>query len=181
LAILPTHRLVTGVGTLRAAELRALLEPHFRVEPVGSGEQGAHAAWGLIEADGGQDVLGLGTATDGTWQVARLRSTQEMDVLAAEHSPAWRGLAVSVLHVLVLGKLLPEKTGRVPACRYVHLLREVLEAVAARQCELAVLVPPATIGHVEQIAGSLEKMPPKSTYFYPKLLSGLVFNSLKER
>ena len=41
------------------------------------------------------------------------------------------------------------------------------------------LVPPATMQHVEQIAGNLEKMPPKSTYFYPKLLTGLVFNSLK--
>jgi hypothetical protein len=37
----------------------------------------------------------------------------------------------------------------------------------------------ATMGHVEQIAGGLEKMPPKSTFFFPKLLSGLVFNSLK--
>ena len=35
------------------------------------------------------------------------------------------------------------------------------------------------MGHVEQIAGNREKMPPKSTYFYPKLLTGLVFNSLK--
>ena len=51
--------------------------------------------------------------------------------------------------------------------------------VAAKRCQLAVLVPPATMQHVEQIAGNLEKMPPKSTYFYPKLLSGLVFNSLK--
>ena len=66
-----------------------------------------------------------------------------------------------------------------PQCRYVHLLREVNEAVGARSCQLAVLVPPAGMNHVEQIAGSLEKMPPKSTYFYPKLLSGLVFNSLK--
>ena len=44
---------------------------------------------------------------------------------------------------------------------------------------MAALVPPAGMAHVEQIAGNLEKMPPKSTYFYPKLLSGLVFNSLK--
>jgi uncharacterized protein (DUF1015 family) len=85
---------------------------------------------------------------------------------------------VSVLHVLVLG-LLAGKTGRAPGCRYVHLLREVLEATAARACELAVLVPPATMAHVEQIAGGREKMPPKSTYFYPKLLSGLVLNPLK--
>jgi uncharacterized protein (DUF1015 family) len=50
----------------------------------------------------------------------------------------------------------------------------------AKQCQLAVLVPPATMGHVERIARNHEKMPPKSTYFYPKLLTGLVFNSLKK-
>jgi uncharacterized protein (DUF1015 family) len=55
----------------------------------------------------------------------------------------------------------------------------VTDATAARECQVAALVPPATMAHVEQIAGNLEKMPPKSTYFYPKLLSGLVFNSLK--
>ncbi len=64
-------------------------------------------------------------------------------------------------------------------CHYVHLLREVTEAIAAKQCDVAALVPPATMDHVEQIAGNLEKMPPKSTYFYPKLLSGLVLNPLK--
>ncbi len=98
---------------------------------------------------------------------------------AANHSAAWRGLAVSILHVAVLDHLLPQTLGGKPECKYVHLLREVTDAVAARQCQLAVLVPPATMRHVEQIAGNLEKMPPKSTYFYPKLLSGLVFNSLK--
>ena len=62
-------------------------------------------------------------------------------------------------------------------CEQSICLREVNEASAAKQCDLAVLVPPATMGHVETIAGGLEKMPPKSTYFYPKLLSGLLFNS----
>ena len=102
-----------------------------------------------------------------------------MAQLAAEHSPAWRGLAVSILHVAVLNELLAKGLSAAPQCRYVHLLREVTAATAAPQCQLAALVPPATMGHVEQIAGTLEKMPPKSTYFYPKLLSGLVFNSLK--
>jgi uncharacterized protein (DUF1015 family) len=178
LVILPTHRLVSGLGSLTAEELRSRLEPHFEVEAVGQGEQGGREAWEWIQADGGQDVLGFGTTTDGAWQVARLRSADVMQSLAAEHSPAWRGLSVSILHVLVLGRLLVA-AGKQPLCRYVHLLREVQEAVAARECDLAVLVPPATMRHVEQIAGSLEKMPPKSTYFYPKLLSGLVFNPLK--
>src|SRR5207247_5358641 len=102
-----------------------------------------------------------------------------MQQLAADHSPTWRGLAVSVLHVLVLDKLLADALGAKASCQYVHLLREVTDAAAQKSCQLAVLVPPATMQHVEQIAGGLEKMPPKSTYFYPKLLSGLVFNPLK--
>ena len=78
---------------------------------------------------------------------------------------------------LTLGRTSPQKA--TPECRYVHLIEEATTAVANRSCQLAVLVPPATMGHMEAIAGNLEKMPPKSTYFYPKILSGLVFNSLK--
>jgi uncharacterized protein (DUF1015 family) len=177
LLILPTHRLVSGIPDVNADQLRSALRTHFDVQTVGQGEQGARDAWDLIQSDGGQDLLGFGTVADGVWQTARFRSPSLM--LAADHSPAWRGLAVSILHVAVLAKLLPNAVDGWPECRYVHLLREVLDAVAARECRLAVLVPPATMSHVEQIAGNLEKMPPKSTYFYPKLLSGLVFNSLK--
>jgi uncharacterized protein (DUF1015 family) len=180
LVILPTHRLVSGLPAVTAGQLASLLGPHFQVEVVGRGEQGARDTWELIEADGGQDLLGFGTVADGVWQTARFRSPEVMGRLAPDHSPAWRGLAVSVLHVLVLDHLVPEGLGGTPACRYVHLLREVTEAVGGGQCQLAVLVPPAGMDHVEQIAGNLEKMPPKSTYFYPKLLSGLVFNPLRE-
>jgi uncharacterized protein (DUF1015 family) len=179
LVILPTHRLVSGLPDVTAERLRELLGPHFRMETVGRGEQGARDAWEMIEADGGQELLGFGTVADGVWQVGRFQAAQMMDRLAADHSPAWRGLAVGVLHVVVLGQVLPAGPGGKPECRYVHLLREVTEDVAAKRCQLAVLVPPAGMGHVEQIAGNLEKMPPKSTYFYPKLLSGLVLNSLK--
>jgi uncharacterized protein (DUF1015 family) len=177
LVILPTHRLVSGLPGLSAERLQALLSPHFDIERVGTGDAGAREAWERIEMDGSQELLGFGTTADGIWQTARFRAPAEMASLASGHSEPWRGLAVSVLHVFVLDHLL---TGQgQPACSYVHLLREVTEAAAARRCDLAVLVPPATMARVETIAGSLEKMPPKSTYFYPKLLSGLVFNSLK--
>jgi uncharacterized protein (DUF1015 family) len=179
LVILPTHRLIGGLPDMTAEKLAAILAAHFQLERVGQGEQGARDAWELIEAGGGQDVLAFGTVADGVWLTARLRDRAVMGQLAAEHSPAWRGLAVSVLHVLVLDHLFAAGLKAKGQCAYVHLVREVTEAVAARQCQVAALVPPASMAHVEQIAGNLEKMPPKSTYFYPKLLSGLVFNSLK--
>jgi uncharacterized protein (DUF1015 family) len=179
LIILPTHRLISGLSDLTADRLAETLAPHFTVERIGIGEQAARDTWENIEADGSQDLLGFGTVSDGVWQTARFRSQELMAECAAKHSPAWRSLAVSILHVAVLDHLLTQATERKPECKYVHLLREVTEAVAAKRCQLAALVPPATMQHVEQIAGNLEKMPPKSTYFYPKLLTGLVFNSLR--
>ena len=178
LAILPTHRLVSGIPALTADQLRGVLSRYFQVETIGTGDKGARDTWELIEADGGQQVLGFGTPADQTWMLARLKNASLMDQLAAAHSPEWRGLAVSVLHVLVLDKLIAEGMAGQPTCRYVHQLKEVTDAATARECTLAALVPPATMRHVAQIAGNLEKMPPKSTYFYPKLLSGLVFNPL---
>ena len=57
-------------------------------------------------------------------------------------------------------------------------MEEVVSAVGEKACQLACLVSPAQIGHVRDIASKLEKMPPKSTFFYPKLLTGLVFHTL---
>jgi uncharacterized protein (DUF1015 family) len=179
LLILPTHRLVSGIPDVTAERLRAMLAPHFEVEVVGRGPSAARETWELIEAAGEQALLGFGTVADDTWQTARFRSPPMMAQLAADHSPAWQGLGVSILHVLVLNHLIREGLDGEPASKYVHLLGEVTDNVASKQCQLAVLVPSATMQHVEQIAGNLEKMPPKSTYFYPKLLSGLVFNPLK--
>jgi uncharacterized protein (DUF1015 family) len=177
LIIQPTHRLVSGFPGLTLDELARKLAPEFEIEQIGDGPEAARAAWENIEAGGDQDMLGFGTVADGKWLTARLRSDRRMDELVPEHSPDWRSLGVSILHELVLKALLgPIGT---PTCKYVHLLDEVIESASHRGCDLACLVPPAGMDHVESIASNLEKMPPKSTYFYPKLLSGLVLNPLR--
>jgi uncharacterized protein (DUF1015 family) len=176
LLILPTHRLVSGFAGLTAGQLAERLQGEFEVRMTGQHEAGCRAAWETVEHGDGQDLLGFGTRADGHWVTARLRSDLAMDRLAPEHSPDWRSLGVSVLHVLVLDSLLrPLGT---PSCRYVHTIGEVVGAVATGSCDLACLVPPAKMEHVESIASGLETMPPKSTYFYPKLLTGLVLNPL---
>jgi uncharacterized protein (DUF1015 family) len=144
---------------------------------MGQGSGAARQVWEQLELNDSQDLLGFGTTADDTWLLARLDDPDVMEKLASQQSDDWRALAVSRLHELVLGKLLagPSK----PAVHYVHLLDEVLTDVESRGCDLACLVPPVSIRHVTTIAGRLEKMPPKSTYFYPKLLTGLVFHSLR--
>ncbi len=177
LLILPTHRLVSGFAGLTSDTLTQILSSEFEVKVTGEGDAGCRAAWEEIETGGAQDMLGFGTVADGKWITARLRSDAMMDKLAPEHSPDWRSLGVSILHELVLKHLLGS-VGQA-SCRYVHLIDEVLTDVGSRGCDLACLVPPAGMEHVESIASNLEKMPPKSTYFYPKLLSGLVINPLR--
>jgi uncharacterized protein (DUF1015 family) len=179
LLILPTHRLVSGLASdVTAPQLEAALAAHFDiVERTGPD---ARAAWEHVQMDGAQTAFAFGTVADGQWLVAKLRDPDVMAELAPDQSADWRGLGVSVLHKLVLDRLLRDKIGGTPICKYVHLLSEATDATAARECQLACLVPPATMAHVERIAGHGEKMPPKSTYFYPKLLTGMVFNSLKK-
>jgi uncharacterized protein (DUF1015 family) len=178
LIILPTHRLVGGLRPVSASEFEKVLAPHFDVVERCGGD--AQAAWDYVQMDGSQSVLGFGTVEDGQWFVARLRDTEVMAELAPDHSPEWRELAVSILHKLVIDRLIREQIGGTPVCRYVHLLREVTDATAAKDCQVAVLVPPVTMQHVETLSDQGEKMPQKSTYFYPKLLTGMVFNSLKK-
>ncbi|MBY0456744.1 MAG: DUF1015 domain-containing protein, partial [Gemmataceae bacterium] len=178
LLILPTHRLVGGLAQdITAARLEEVLAEHFQILDRGSDPQ---AAWEHVEMDGSQSVFAFGTVADGRWTVAKFRSPEVMAQLAPEQTAAWRGLGVSILHKFVIDRLLREQVGGTPVCKYVHLLGEVTDATAKKECQLACLVPPVTMAHVEQISGNGEKMPPKSTYFYPKILTGMVFNSLKK-
>ena len=174
LLILPTHRLVSGFPGITIERLAEKLAPEFDIQLTGAGDEGLQAAWDEIETSGDQDILGFATVADGKRLVARLRSDATMDRLVPEHSADWRALGVSILHELVLKHLLGDLG--TASCRYVHLLDEVR---AAGDCDFACLVPPAGMEHVEAIASNLEKMPPKSTYFYPKLLTGLVMNPLR--
>jgi uncharacterized protein (DUF1015 family) len=180
LQILPTHRLVSGLPAVTSQELRQALSADFELEFMGVGDPAARDVWELMAADGSQSVFGFGSAADGGWQFARLVNPAPMAELAAEHSAAWRELAVSRLHKLVLEQLLPRRfPGVAPRCEFVHRLEEVTSAVRGGACQLGCLVPPATIEHVQTIASQRETMPPKSTYFYPKLLTGMVFYDLE--
>lgn len=184
MVIMPTHRLFRGLPAMSSAELTQRLADCFAVEPAGQGPAAANAVWQAIEADGEQGTLGLYTMSDGQWLLARLTPAGRvrMDQVATDHSADWRGLGVSILHRLVVENLLGAK--KLPECKYIHLVDEVIDGLTQGDPQggtfpLAALVMPAMVGHVRAISEHGERMPAKSTYFYPKLLSGLVINPLE--
>ena len=136
-----------------------------------------------------QEVVALYGVEDDTWVLAEATESAaaKMHDLAASQSEQWRGLGVSLLHRLVIDTLLGCEGHPKPT--YVHEVSEVIEGIRGEgsQAEsdsdepytLAALVMPAKLEHVEAISLHKERMPAKSTYFYPKLLSGLTFNPLR--
>jgi uncharacterized protein (DUF1015 family) len=178
LVVLPTHRLFIEPRVATAADLAAKLGDCFTVEPAGTGPADAENVWLEVESEGSQGTLGLYTAGDQAWTLARITEAgrARMETVAADHSAAWRSLGVSILHRLVIGDLLGAK--EIPTPGYVHLVQEVVAGLETGTYPLAALVMPASVEDIREVSQTGERMPAKSTYFYPKLASGLVFNPL---
>jgi uncharacterized protein (DUF1015 family) len=192
--VLPTHRLFRGLPAMTSAQLCERLDDSFETEPAGTGPERARSLWEEIEAEGDQATIGLYTAADNQWTLARLTDAgrERMAEAASEHSDDWQGLGVSILHRLIVDTLLDSP--KLPAPKYVRDIEEVVQGLkegdaAGRDAtgqtgfggrfELAALVMSATVEHIRAISSHGERMPAKSTYFYPKLLSGLVINPLE--
>ena len=174
LQVMPTHRLLKGVGNLTQPELTSKLAPFFDVESVGQGEAAGVETWKKNHRLWRADSLGFCTVSDGKWTLATLRDKGFMKEAAADKSETYRSLGVSILHRLVLEKALAPSEIQ---CQYVHLTREVFDAVTNKDCQLACLVQPATVDHIRQLSGTFETMPAESTS-YPKLASGILFNPI---
>ncbi len=186
--VLPTHRLLRGTPSYTSAEIVERLGDHFRCETLPGGLAAADEAWSRMESANEQGLIAIYGVKDDTWVLARATeaAAEKMRTLAGERSDDWRALGVSILHRLVFDDLLGCQGHPKPT--YVHEVREVVEGLQGRgsQAEsdgdapytVAALVMPATLAHVEAISLHRERMPAKSTYFFPKLLSGLTFNPL---
>ncbi|MHB1034702.1 MAG: DUF1015 domain-containing protein [Pirellulales bacterium] len=179
MVVLPTHRLFRGLAPMTSGELSKALGDCFSTRVVAEGGQEAPAVWEEIDTAGEQGTLGLYTAKDKKWTLAQITAAgrARMAEVASEHSEDWQDLSVAILHRLVIDTLLASP--ELPKPRYVHLVEEVAEGLATDEFPLAALVMPATVDHVRSISEHHERMPAKSTYFYPKLLSGLVINPLE--
>ena len=180
---------------MTSAQLTEKIGGAFDVEVVGQGPQLGEEVWQTIQVEDQQATLGLYCRVDDTWLLARLAvdGLELMEKVAPEQSDRWRGLGVSLLHRLLIEELLNEKDLSAP--KYVHAIEEVVDGIANGDAagrdatgqagtgapfELVALVMPASVDDVKEISEQGLRMPAKSTYFYPKLLSGLVINPLDE-
>ena len=173
LVLLPTHRILKTLP-VSSEELRAKMAEHFEVKDMPNGE-----LMKAVEALNARGARAFGVAFPfGTGFVA---STNDVSKIASQiegpGSDRLKELDVTVLHGFIFEKLLG-LTG-LDFFGYTRIEQEAVAAVG-QGAPAAFLMNPPTVEDMRLIALGGEKMPQKSTYYYPKLLSGLVVWSLKD-
>ncbi|HEY79276.1 MAG TPA: DUF1015 domain-containing protein [Dehalococcoidia bacterium] len=180
LIVLPPHRLIRGVSRTRLSGLMAGLEAFFSVEALPLATTGV---WQQVDR-----FLGMGT--DEVKLVMFGQDSQHLyllklsDPAAASrmmpyfHSELYKRLAVSVVDHVVLEELLGLGGAADEAVGYCYDKADAVQRVLDREYQLAFMISPIPATVVKAIADAGDRMPRKSTYFYPKAPAGLVFNRL---
>jgi uncharacterized protein (DUF1015 family) len=183
--IFPTHRLVHGLEGFRLEPFLSELSVYFEVEAHSMDPDDAASRREVrdILQKKGENHPSIGLFAGGrTVYFLTLKDENCMDLFFDEKaSKALRTLDVSILHHLVLEKMLgitPEAQEKQTNLKYVKNFDEPFSLVQSGQHQMAFLMNSTRMTQVRDVANAGEKMPQKSTYFYPKLLSGLVINQI---
>jgi uncharacterized protein (DUF1015 family) len=180
LTVLPTHRLLTK-PVPQASQLKPLLEPWFEIVPFslqGAADETVRTAFLQRLRDRGQPEPCFGLAVRGG-QEYWLLTQRPQHRLPDSASPRDR-LDVSILQQQVIAKLCPTQQD-LESIVYTKDEYEALDWVAKGTAEGALLLNATKVDEVRAVATAGERMPHKSTYFYPKPLTGLVLHVMEER
>lgn len=180
LVILPPHRLVRGIAKSTLNELRAKLEAFFEITelPLSTPDVWKQVDDLLTETNEvGLVLFGLTTEHLFLLRLRDLAAVSQM--MPYFHSELYKRLDVSIIDHIILEKFLglsedTEKT----LLAYSYDRQDAINRVLAQEYQLAFLLNPVKAATVKAIADAGDKMPRKSTYFYPKPPAGLVFNQL---
>ena len=109
------------------------------------------------------------------------RKTYEKDInidemLKEDKSEAYKNLDVTILHTIVIAKILGMTADDITFSKDKD---DALDKVLSKEFDIGIILNPTRVEDVMETAKTLEKMPQKSTFFYPKLLSGLVINKIE--
>jgi uncharacterized protein (DUF1015 family) len=192
LIVLATHRLVGNLAEFETGRLVDGLKGDFEVtefafsqEAGSKAEARAHMLL-RMEAEHAADRNAFGIyGGDGRFYVAVLKDKRLMDSAVPNMSAAWRELDVSVLHKLILERLLgigEEKLARGENLEYVkdtpNAIDESIARVDAGEKQAAFFMNPVKMEQLKNVTEAGERMPQKSTYFFPKMYTGLTINKL---
>lgn len=178
LLVLPTHRIVRGLAQFDAEAAMEKCRAYFDVTPYA--DAASMETTLTKEYQAGKKAFAFYTGKGG-YQLLVLKDEKAVSGLLPEKSASYCGLDVSVLHTLVLERIFgidAENMAKQINLTYVKKLDDALAAVDNGSANCAFILNPTKVTEIRDVAAAGEKMPQKSTYFYPKLITGLVMNEI---
>ncbi|MBI4431232.1 MAG: DUF1015 domain-containing protein [Candidatus Omnitrophica bacterium] len=178
LLVFPTHRLLRLKALPDIEKLEPQIAPYFGIHGFSVNDA---KDWESHLSQEPQDhvVIGLQWGKSKA-RILRLRTTSKFDirrVMPAGKPAAWYRLDVNIVQHLIIHKLLGVKPKEFEeVVRYTHYLDEVVKRVQSGEATIAIILRAPDVATVKKVCYSGEVMPQKSTYFYPKLPSGLVLH-----
>ncbi len=181
LIVLPIHRAIHNPAYFDAEKFLFDLANFFTVIPYKAGKKTAAKVLKKLTRDivkTGRDQHAFGLYLgQGRFYLLALKDESVIEEMVEEEKPkAWKKLDVTILHNVIFDRLLGIADQTADKITYTKNETEAVALVDNKGYQLAFLLNPTKLEEITAIASKLEKMPHKSTYFYPKLLSGLVLN-----
>lgn len=179
--VLPTHRLLFGMHQEAFQKLTSQhLAQYFTVYELEGAEAPNDALLEKLALLGeSQPSFALSTAQQ-TWLLS-LNDTGKARMRESGHSSAWNDLDAAIAHTLILEEILGLSAEDMTAgthIRYTRDAQKALEAVQTNEAQVALILNATRVRQICDVAMADDRMPQKSTYFYPKLVTGLVMNPL---
>ena len=178
LVVFPTHRIVRDLAHFDKQEVLSACEEYFDITEYDSINNIESVLTELYNNN--EKAFGM-YCGEGKWTLLVLKTLDTMAVLLPNVSKASQGLDVSVLHTLILEKLMgidAENMAKQINLTYVKQIDNAVKSVDNGTADCAFILNPTKISEICDVSSAGEKMPQKSTYFYPKLITGLVINKL---
>ena len=175
LSILPIHRLLKLDTRLDLNDFIAKGKEYFDIDQL----KDKTRFFFLMEKAGCTEHL-LGLYKDKKYFLLRLKNVKMLDRLIVNKPKEYRSLDVAILNYLVLKNILKLDLNDLRGIKYSPDPYELMQEVDGDPLNVAFFLNPVKIQQIMNIATSGNKMPPKSTYFYPKVLSGLVVYKLEK-
>lgn len=187
LTILPIHRLIRNTPELDIGRFEDALSQYFDIEILEftsrTESKFRKKLFGRMKAMGEKaHVFGMYAKGANKYYLLTLKDEKIMDKIVTEDKPKeWKRLDVTIAHILIIEKILgigKEKVESEEHVSFVKSVDEAIDAVKEGENQLAIFLNPTKVKDVIAIASAKEKMPQKSTFFYPKLLTGLLMNKI---
>ena len=181
LQILPTHRLVRNIKDFNPEKIRKSLNEIFEISDMGD-DCSTEILMQKLGEDAHKHKLAMYMGEgEKKFYILTLRDEKLLDQILTGEYTEWRSIDTGILHGVIFDRILgiqAKNISKSESVKYVQGVEDSVASVNEGKYQIAFFLNPTKIGQIRDIAVKRHKMPPKATYFYPKLMTGMVIRHI---